>query len=114
MTANMEPMYWRMNKNWYRINYENDCFELTEEAPERARKSFEMYQELQESHKKKHMTAQSAASSSSRRKSGRKGGRGMSYQEALKEREEILANEPIKFIPLTEEEIEELRKEGRI
>lgn len=51
MTANKEFMYWRENKNWYRINYEKDCFELTEQAPERARKSFELYKTIQ---KKKH------------------------------------------------------------
>lgn len=33
---------------------------------------------------------------------------------ALKEREEIMAKEPLKFVLLTEEEIEQLRKEGRI
>lgn len=53
MTANMEPMYWRTDKSWYRINHEKDCFELTDAAPERARKSFEMYRKLQESHKKR-------------------------------------------------------------
>ena len=53
MTANMEPMYWRTDKSWNRINHEKDCFELTDAAPERARKSFEMYRKLQESHKKR-------------------------------------------------------------
>ena len=33
MTANMEFMYWRTNKEWYTINREKDCFELTEQAP---------------------------------------------------------------------------------
>ncbi len=47
MTANMEFMYWRTNKEWYTINREKDCFELTEQAPERARKSFELYKEIQ-------------------------------------------------------------------
>ena len=47
MTANQEPMYWRKNKDWYRINPEKDCFELTDKAPERARKSFDMYKRLQ-------------------------------------------------------------------
>ena len=46
MTANTEPMFWRKNKEWYRINREKDCFELTEKAPERAVKSFEMYKEM--------------------------------------------------------------------
>lgn len=49
MTAKKEFMYWRTNKEWYRINSEKDCFELTDKAPERARKSFELYQKLQKS-----------------------------------------------------------------
>jgi len=47
MTANQEPLYWRSNKEWYRINEEKDCFELTDKAPERAKKSFKLYLELQ-------------------------------------------------------------------
>lgn len=50
MTANTEPLYWRTNKEWYRINTEKDCFELTDKAPERAKRSFEMYKELQKKH----------------------------------------------------------------
>lgn len=38
-----ESLYWRKNKDWYRINKEKDCFELTDEAPERAVKSFKLY-----------------------------------------------------------------------
>lgn len=50
MTANKESMYWRKNKEWYKINDEKDCFELTSKAPERAKRSFKMYQELQKKH----------------------------------------------------------------
>lgn len=42
MTANRERMYWMTNKEWYFIN-ENNQFELTDKAPERAIKSFELY-----------------------------------------------------------------------
>lgn len=38
-----ESMYWTKNEKWYRVNKEKGCIELTAEAPERARKSFEMY-----------------------------------------------------------------------
>lgn len=38
-----ESMYWWSNEAWYRINKEKDCFELTDEAPERAVKSFKLY-----------------------------------------------------------------------
>lgn len=42
MTANKESVYWKTNKEWYRINSEGR-YELTEKAPERAIKSFELY-----------------------------------------------------------------------
>ncbi len=38
-----ECMYWTKNEQWYRINKEKGCVELTDAAPDRARKSFEMY-----------------------------------------------------------------------
>ena len=43
MNANKESTYWASNPAWYRINKDTDEFELTDEAPERARKSFEMW-----------------------------------------------------------------------
>ena len=43
MTLNSEGMYWHKNKAWYYIDREKDCFVLTDAAPERARKSFELY-----------------------------------------------------------------------
>lgn len=42
MTSNKESLYWKSNKEWYRINEDGE-FELTELAPERAQKSFELY-----------------------------------------------------------------------
>ncbi|MCC8069575.1 MAG: phage minor capsid protein [Ruminococcus sp.] len=45
MNANTEVMYWCTNEEWYSINKEKDCFELTDKAPERAIKSFELYKE---------------------------------------------------------------------
>ncbi len=45
MTANpklREAMYWISVDSWYRINKDGQ-FELTEEAPERAVKSFELW-----------------------------------------------------------------------
>ena len=38
----------------------------------------------------------------------------MTKQEALEERQELLAKEPLKFKKLTKEEIDKLKKEGRI
>ena len=43
MSGNRECVYWKKNKDWYRINWEKDCYELTDKAPERAIKSFELY-----------------------------------------------------------------------
>ena len=46
MTADREVMYWQRNSEWYKINEEKECFELTDKATERAIKSFEMYKEI--------------------------------------------------------------------
>lgn len=43
MTANNESTYWASNPEWYHVNKEKDEFELTEKAPERAIKSFDMW-----------------------------------------------------------------------
>ena len=43
MTASGESIYWASNPEWFYINEENDEFELTEKAPERARVSFDMW-----------------------------------------------------------------------
>ncbi len=46
MTANSEPMYWSKNEEWYIFDEENDRIVLLPSAPERAKKSFEMYKKL--------------------------------------------------------------------
>ena len=38
-----EAMYWMENEDWFRINREKNCMELTPEAPPRAVESFKMY-----------------------------------------------------------------------
>lgn len=38
----------------------------------------------------------------------------MTKEEALKERQELLAKEPLVFVKLSEKEIEKLKKEGRL
>lgn len=43
VTANNESTYWASNPEWYHVNKEKDEFELTEKAPERAIKSFDMW-----------------------------------------------------------------------
>ncbi len=46
MNGNTEILYWRTNKNWFTINCELDRYELTDAAPERAKKSFEEWKKL--------------------------------------------------------------------
>ena len=46
MTLSDEKLYWNKNKEWYRINDEGE-YELTEKAPEKAKKSFEIWNEPQ-------------------------------------------------------------------
>ena len=43
MSSNLEPLYWKSNPEWWRVDRETGRFALTDKAPERARKSFEMY-----------------------------------------------------------------------
>ena len=43
MKLNNEAVYWRTNKEWYVVDYENNRYKLTEAAPPRAVKSFRMY-----------------------------------------------------------------------
>ena len=43
MKAYDEAMYWMKNEDWFTINTESDCFELTDAAPQRAVESFRMY-----------------------------------------------------------------------
>ena len=42
MTANKEIHYWQSDESWYRFDDELDTVVLTDAAPERARKSFEL------------------------------------------------------------------------
>lgn len=46
MTADKEFMFWHSNKEWYTIDKVKDCYVLTEKAPERAVKSFELYKKI--------------------------------------------------------------------
>lgn len=41
MTYDPEPLYWQTDKRWWKIV--DGKFVLTDEAPERARKSFELF-----------------------------------------------------------------------
>ena len=43
MTRNKELVYWMTNKEWYVYDIDKDEFSLTDKAPERAIKSFEMW-----------------------------------------------------------------------
>jgi len=39
-----ERLYWRTNKSWYGFDPSVNDFYLTDDAPERAKKSFELWQ----------------------------------------------------------------------
>jgi len=43
MTADRESLYWQTNEKWWRKNKDGE-YEITEEAPERAKKSFELWE----------------------------------------------------------------------
>lgn len=47
-----EVMYWIKNKDWFTFDDENDTFQIREDAPEKAKKSFEMWKEVQIEHAK--------------------------------------------------------------
>lgn len=46
ISGNTEIMYWYSNKAWYRHDEMRDVYELTDEATDRARESFEMWKEF--------------------------------------------------------------------
>jgi hypothetical protein len=48
MTTNKELFYWAKNPNWYNMDEDSDNVTLTNEAPERAKKSFEMWKKRKE------------------------------------------------------------------
>lgn len=53
MTANREIVYWKSDPSWYVGNHMNPRkVKLTDKAPERARKSFEVWQKLAAGHHK--------------------------------------------------------------
>ena len=43
MTGNTEFYYWRTDKSWYVYDEATNTFSMTELAPERAHKSFELW-----------------------------------------------------------------------
>ena len=46
MSGDREPLFWMTNKEWYTADREHDEFVLTDKAPERAIKSFELYKRI--------------------------------------------------------------------
>jgi len=43
MTGKTELLYWQSNDDWYEYNQETREYKVKENAPERAKKSFELY-----------------------------------------------------------------------
>ena len=48
MKSHDEAMYWMENDDWFRVNYEKDCLELTQAAPPRAVSSLTFNENLGE------------------------------------------------------------------
>ena len=46
MSGNRELLYWRKDKSWYKYNQEIRMYALTDEAPQRAIDSFEMWKKF--------------------------------------------------------------------
>lgn len=46
MSANKELLYWRKDKSWYKYDEETDSFTMTDEAPTRAKESFESWKKF--------------------------------------------------------------------
>ena len=46
MSGNREILYWRKDKSWYNYNQETDSFSMTNEAPQRAKESFELWKKF--------------------------------------------------------------------
>jgi len=45
MTKEFEKLYWRTNKTWYGFDSTINDFYLTDDAPDKAKKSFDLWQE---------------------------------------------------------------------
>ena len=46
MSGNTELLYWRKDKSWYEYDEKTDSYSMTENAPDRAKASFEMWKEF--------------------------------------------------------------------
>ena len=43
MTGSKKALFWKTNPEWYKINKEKDCYELTDKAPKEAIDSFKLF-----------------------------------------------------------------------
>ncbi len=46
MSGNTELLYWRKDESWYKYDQKTDSYTLTNEAPQRAKESFEMWKQF--------------------------------------------------------------------
>lgn len=49
-----DMVIWKENKDWYYIDEEHDRYVLRDEAPEEARRSFELWQKVNAQHEERH------------------------------------------------------------
>ncbi len=47
MNDEVDVLYWQKNKEWYIMDDENDIFVIRDDAPDKAKKSLEVWKELQ-------------------------------------------------------------------
>ena len=53
MSGNTEILYWRKDKSWYKYDQETDSYSMTDEAPQRAKESFELCKEFNRKYSRK-------------------------------------------------------------
>ena len=46
MSANTELLYWRKDKSWYKYDEVTDTYTMVNEAPQRAKESFELWKKF--------------------------------------------------------------------
>ena len=46
MSANKESVYWQQNEDWYTNSEDGKSIVIKEDAPERAKKSFELWKQI--------------------------------------------------------------------
>lgn len=54
MNTNREMMYWFRNDDWYKCDDQTEEFSIRDDAPDRVKRSFKMWQEFVERNERLH------------------------------------------------------------